>query len=268
MKYMHFKGSCSYAGIANMLELSGYDTEDYIIANKIKLPYMFDWVDGTYLAGTRLQNKKWFNLFLNQIGFRLVEVKISSTDLVKYLQKNQPIMIGIKSHESKHAVIYYMHDKHDFYFINNKFENEQCPELIKMSATKLMSCVPKILTIGYLEKCNVENVDIISQLIHSAKTLEKMHGDLSSYCSTFRSKEDILNCRENLFRALFLEAPIMYQLEDNEYLYESLLKLQHSLMHALSRENDILLSDYIDMKLLNETIKSILNTINNLIENT
>ncbi len=37
MKYMHFKGSCSYAGIANMLELSGYDTEDYIIANKIKL---------------------------------------------------------------------------------------------------------------------------------------------------------------------------------------------------------------------------------------
>ena len=240
MKYMHFKGSCSYAGIANMLELSGYDTEDYIIANKIKLPYMFDWVDGTYLAGTRLQNKKWFNLFLNQIGFRLVEVKISSTDLVKYLQKNQPIMIGIKSHESKHAVIYYMHDKHDFYFINNKFENEQCPELIKMSATKLMSCVPKILTIG----------------------------DLSSYCSTFRSKEDILNCRENLFRALFLEAPIMYQLEDNEYLYESLLKLQHSLMHALSRENDILLSDYIDMKLLNETIKSILNTINNLIENT
>lgn len=268
MKYMHFKGSCSYAGIANMLELSGYDTKDYIIANKIKLPYMFDWVDGTYLAGTRLQNKKWFNLFLNQIGFRLVEVKISSTDLVKYLQKNQPIMIGIKSHESKHAVIYYMHDKHDFYFINNKFENEQCPELIKMSATKLMSCVPKILTIGYLEKCDVENVDIISQLIHSAKTLEKMHGDLFSYCSTFRSKEDILNCRENLFRALFLEAPIMYQLEDNEYLYESLLKLQHSLMHALSRENDILLSDYIDMKLLNETIKSILNTINNLIENT
>ena len=54
MKYMHFKGGCSYAGIANMLELSGYDTEDYIIAKKIRLPYMFDYVDGTYLAGTRL----------------------------------------------------------------------------------------------------------------------------------------------------------------------------------------------------------------------
>lgn len=267
MKYMHFKGGCSYAGIANMLELSGYDTEDYIIANKIKLPYMFDYVDGTYLAGTRLQNQKWFNLFLKQIGFRLVEVKISSTDLVNYLQEDRPTMIGIISNESKHAVIYYRHDEHNFYFINNKFENEQCPELIKMSATKLISSVPDVLTIGYMEKCKVENVDIISRLIHSAKTLEKMHGDLSSYCSIVRSKEEILNCRENLFRALFLEAPIMYQLEDNKYLYESLLKLQHSLMHALSRENNILLSDYIDMKLLDDTIKSILNTIHDLIEN-
>ena len=267
MKYMHFKGSCSYAGIANMLELSGYDTEDYIIANKIKLPYMFDYVDGTYLAGTRLQNQKWFNLYLNQIGFRLVEVKISSTDLVKYLQEDRPTMIGILSNESKHAVIYYKHDEHNLYFINNKFEYEQCPELIKISATNLISNVPEVLTIGFLKKCEIENVDIISRLISSAKTLEKMNGDLLSYCSTFHSKEDILDCREDLFRALFLEAPIMYQLEDNQYLYENLLKLQHSLIHALSRENDILLSDYIDMELLNETINIILNTIHNLIEN-
>lgn len=267
MKYMHFKGGCSYAGIANMLELSGYDTEDYIIANKIKLPYMFDYVDGTYLAGTRLQNQKWFNLFLNQIGFRLVEVKISSTDLVNYLQEDRPTMIGIISNESKHAVIYYRHDEHDFYFINNKFENEQCPELIKMSATKLISSVPDVLTIGYMEKCKVENVDIISRLIHSAKTLEKMNRDLSLYCSTYHSKKDILSCRENLFRALFLEAPIMYQLESNEYLYRNLWELQRSFMHALSVENDILLSNYIDMELLNETIKSILNTIHDLIEN-
>ncbi|MBF1113817.1 MAG: hypothetical protein HXL55_06745, partial [Solobacterium sp.] len=239
MKYMHFKGGCSYAGIANMLELSGYDTEDYIIASKIKLPYMFDYVDGTYLAGTRLQNQKWFNLFLNQIGFRLVEVKISSTDLVNFLQEDRPTMIGIISNKSKHAVIYYKHDEHNLYFINNKFEYEQCPELIKISATNLISSVPKVLTIGYLKKCEVENVDIISRLISSAKTLEKMNGDLLSYCSTVHNKEDILDCREDLFRALFLEAPIMYQLEDNQYLYENLLKLQHSLIHALSRENDI-----------------------------
>ena len=268
---MHFKGGCSYAGVANMLELSGYDTEDYIIAKKIKLPYMFDYVDGTYLAGTRLQNQKWFNLFLNQIGFRLVEVKISSTDLVNFLQEDRPTMIGIISNKSKHAVIYYRHDNrhdnHDFYFINNKFENEQCPELIKMSATKLISSVSDVLTIGYLEKCDVENVDIISRLIHSAKTLEKMNRELSLYFSAYHSKKDILSCRENLFRALFLEAPIMFQLESNEYLYRNLQELQRSFMHALSIENDILLSNYIDTKLLNETIKSILNSIHDLIKN-
>ena len=70
-----------------------------------------------------------------------------------------------------------------------------------------------------------------------------------------------------MFRALFLEAPIMFQLESNEYLYQNLQELQRSFMHALSIENDILLSNYIDMKLLNETINIILNTIHNLIEN-
>lgn len=176
-------------------------------------------------------------------------------------------MIGIISNKSKHAVIYYKHDEHNFYFINNKFEYEQCPELIKISATNLISSVPEVLTIGYLEKCDIENVDIISRLIHSAKTLEKMNRDLSLYCSTYHSKKDILSCRENLFRALFLEAPIMYQLESNEYLYRNLWELQRSFMHALSIENDILLSNYIDMKLLNETINSILNSIHDLIEN-
>lgn len=70
-----------------------------------------------------------------------------------------------------------------------------------------------------------------------------------------------------MFRALFLETPIMFQLESNEYLYRNLQELQRSFMHALSIENDILLSNYIDMKLLNETIKSILNSIHNLIKN-
>ena len=59
----------------------------------------------------------------------------------------------------------------------------------------------------------------------------------------------------------------MYQLESNEYLYRNLWELQRSFMHVLSVENDILLSNYIDMKLLNETIKSILNAIHDLIEN-
>ena len=136
-----------------------------------------------------------------------------------------------------------------------------------MSATKLISSVPDVLIIGYLEKCDVENVDIISRLIHSVKTLEKMNRDLLLYCSAYHSKKDILSCRESLFRALFLEAPIMFQLESNEYVYRNLQELQRSFMHALSIENDILLSNYIDMKLLNETIKLILNFIHDLIKN-
>ena len=41
MKYMTFNSSCSYAGIANMLEQDGVNTTDREIALGMKLPYLF-----------------------------------------------------------------------------------------------------------------------------------------------------------------------------------------------------------------------------------
>lgn len=38
MKFMHFKASCSYTALANLLELEGLDTEDDQIALDMGLP--------------------------------------------------------------------------------------------------------------------------------------------------------------------------------------------------------------------------------------
>ena len=38
MKFMHFKASCSYAALADLLELEGLDTEDDQIALDMGLP--------------------------------------------------------------------------------------------------------------------------------------------------------------------------------------------------------------------------------------
>ena len=48
MKYMHFKASCSYAALANLLEMQGYDTEDTIIALEMELPKLFSKEDGRH----------------------------------------------------------------------------------------------------------------------------------------------------------------------------------------------------------------------------
>ena len=60
-----------------MLEMYGIDTNDRDIALKIKLPYMFDYCDGSYLSGAMLQSADWFDLFLNPIGYSLTEEIVS-----------------------------------------------------------------------------------------------------------------------------------------------------------------------------------------------
>ena len=41
MKYMTFNNSCSYAGVANMLEDFNIHMEDYELAIEMKVPFIF-----------------------------------------------------------------------------------------------------------------------------------------------------------------------------------------------------------------------------------
>ena len=55
-----------------MLEQYGVDATDRSIAMSMKLPYLFSYRDGVYMAGPMLQSAEWFNLFLHPIGFNTI----------------------------------------------------------------------------------------------------------------------------------------------------------------------------------------------------
>ena len=63
MKYMTFNSSCSFAGVANMLESKGLDFQDYQVAAGMELPYIVARDNGGYIAGAMLQEKKYFDIF-------------------------------------------------------------------------------------------------------------------------------------------------------------------------------------------------------------
>ena len=73
MKYMTFNSSCSFAGIANMLERMGHDYEDYQVAAGMELPYIVARDNGGCIAGAILQEKKYFDIFLKKIGYKQAE---------------------------------------------------------------------------------------------------------------------------------------------------------------------------------------------------
>ena len=96
MKYMTFNSSCAYAGVANMLEQYGVDTDDRSIAMGMKLPYLFSY-----------QNAEWFNLFLIPQGFEMCEIELPAEQVADYLKKQKTAMLGFRMNENnKHAVVY------------------------------------------------------------------------------------------------------------------------------------------------------------------
>ncbi len=106
MKYMSFNSSCSYAGLANLLSFYGVDTEDRKIAVEMGLPYFFDFENGIFSAGSMLQGEKWFNIYLNPLGFAWKEQETKKAELCPMLRKVGYAMLGVYVNDrNKHAVI-------------------------------------------------------------------------------------------------------------------------------------------------------------------
>ena len=95
MKMMSFNSSCAYAGLANMLEALGVDTEDRLIALDMGLPYLFAREEGQYRAGPMLQSARWFDLYLRPRGFALREENLPQEQLPQYLPAHAPAMLGL-----------------------------------------------------------------------------------------------------------------------------------------------------------------------------
>ena len=140
MKYMTFNSSCSYTGVANMLEQYGVDTTDCSIAMSMKLPYLFSCKDGVYMAGPMLQSAEWFNLFLHPIGFEMIEKEIPAAQVPGYLKQQKTAMLGLQVGENnKHTVVYIGTQDSKLIFLNNKWEHDPAPAQLTLTEAELLS---------------------------------------------------------------------------------------------------------------------------------
>ena len=153
MKYMTFNSSCSFAGIANMLERMGYAYEDYQVAAGMELPYIVARDNGGYIAGAMLQEKKYFDIFLKKIGYELTEEKISRQKVFSYLKETKSCaMLGIKIDEKhKHAVVYTGNDGDVLLFINNKHRESDEPCEMRLDEGELLQRLDEVTVVASLK---------------------------------------------------------------------------------------------------------------------
>lgn len=250
MKYMTFNSSCSYAGIANMLERYGFDTSDRSIAIGMKLPYLFFRCNDIYLSGPMLQEAKWFNLYLNPIGYELSEKMISAGEVATYLNSQKIAMLGIRTGPTdKHAIVYTGTKANRLIFLNNKWEAEEAPEEIQLTADELKQKLDSTVVVATLRQIPPKSVSFTDKLKESIAVLQANLAEITELCGKegtvayFRSKLNIL------FRPLFLDGIAMLNLIGETELAQSFTSLQQELLCALRQEPEqcIFLDRYISM---------------------
>ena len=183
MKYMHFNSSCSYAGLANLLYSDGIDTEDFVIALAIDLAYLLVKDGASYLAGTMLQSKEIFDIYLNPLGYELIEKNYDKDEVLKILEAaDKNYMLGVNiAPGNKHAIIFKDHKDNRFRFINNKYEESDEPDEFVWTAEELKERLDDQTHLAHLEKCDVKDVDMEEPLLKSIENLGALKEDIINF---------------------------------------------------------------------------------------
>ena len=229
MKYMHFKASCSYAALASIMELNGVDTEDYIIALEIKLPWLFAKEDGAYRSGPMLQGAKWFNLWLLPRGYRMVEKLTAQEALCAYLRSHKPAMLGLQTAQGKHAVVFTEYDG-AYRFLNPTRENSGEQTELSLSEKELLTSVDRETMVGFVVPAEAEPQDLTPYLSASASVLQENRAAIEAFAAEQHVPEDYPPAMNSLFCPLLLDGITMLELAGETALARELTALQQQFL--------------------------------------
>lgn len=264
MKYMTFNSSCSYAGIANMLEQYGVNTTDREIALGMKLPYLFVYDDGAYVSGPMLQKAEWFDIYLNSIGFQLIEKKISADKVVDYLKEQKTAMLGIKmGNAGKHAIVYIGMEADELIFINNKWEKEEVLSVIRFTEEGLREKIDSEVVVATLQQVNPAKVCIWGKLEESVSVLQANVLEIIELCNKEVTVEYLQSKLNTLFRPLFLDGITMLNLIGETEFAEEWKVMQGNLLRALRQDKrqNVQLGEYISTNKLQDLIQKYMELI-------
>lgn len=242
MKYMHFNSSCSYASIANLLYLDGIDTEDFAIALAIDLAYLLVKDGASYLAGTMLQSKEIFDIYLNPLGYEFIEENYDKDEVLKILEaSDKNYMLGVNiAQGNKHAIIFKEHKDNRFRFINNKYDDSDEPDEFVWTAEELKKRLDEKTHLAHLEKCDVKDVDMEEPLLKSIENLGALKEDIINFSKREISKNELRESMNTLFRAVLLDLETMFILIEEDKLMKRTKKLQKEYINVIKKGKESL----------------------------
>lgn len=242
MKYMHFNSSCSFAGLANLLYFEGIDTEDFVIALAIDLAYFLGKDGASYLAGTMLQSKEIFDIYLNVLGYEFIEENYDKDNVLKILEAaDRNYMLGVNiAPGNKHAIIFHEYKNNRYRFINNKYDDSDEPDEFTWTAEELKKRLDDETYLAHLKKCDAKDFDIEEPLLKSIENLRALKKDIINFSKREITKQELRESMNTLFRAALLDLETMFLLIKEEKLMKRTKKLQKEYIALIKKGKDSL----------------------------
>ncbi|MBE5811913.1 MAG: hypothetical protein E7318_13455 [Clostridiales bacterium] len=183
MKLVTIKHSRMLAGIANMLECLGYDTEDRTIALGMEAPYLFLRATEGYIAGTSLLTPAWINLYLHTIGFHLNQVQLAKADVTDFLRQERTAMLPLRFLQADSAIQPLVFNG----FTRGRFSlcslHPHSPQTRSFTQAQLISRLPEEAAVYTVKMIPSETVDFVPYLGSSVQNLLAFQRDFKEILS-------------------------------------------------------------------------------------
>lgn len=235
MKHITFISGEMPAGLANMLEQLGFDTDDRAIALGMEAPYLFVHEDGRYRAGVGLFQPKWFNLYLHPLGFHMAKVVLAKAQVGAFLRSQPTAMLYMQLGQcAKRLAVYTGYAEGRYCFINIKTPASREADSFTLSLAMLKRRLGDNVAVYTLEKVPAQAVDFLPLLESSLEVLKKYRVDLFEGRARTVSREELRTMHTPLFRPLMQDLLPLQILTNSLSMEDTLLELDHRYRHIFT----------------------------------
>ncbi|MGN1369149.1 MAG: hypothetical protein ACI4WX_09795 [Aristaeellaceae bacterium] len=246
MKYMTMPALEKLAGVADMLELFGHDTDDRTIALGMNAPWLFMKEGERYFAGSGLARPCWIDLYLRPLGFRMTEIELPKENVPAYLRTRKTAMLPMAiTKDVTHSVVLTGYAGGRYALSNIKAQDSSEPDTFSMSRPMLMRRLTEQVTVFSLEECTPSKVNFLPLLRASLDNLTAYQEDVLEAIQHTVTRGELALLGERLLHALVQDMLPMAQLTHDAELTYELRLLQHDYRHIFTRNspNTVLLKE-------------------------
>lgn len=233
--------------MANLLEAFDIQTTDREIALEIGLPYLFSKEGDSFCAGAMLQEPWYFNAYLNPLGLNFSQVPTTRREALGLLGSKAPCMVGLAGDYGRHAMICLGREGERYRFLNPHREGDGQKDYLELSREAVYDRLSDCAMVGFLERCEPRAWDHKAEIMDAVNTLGEYVAAVEAFCAEPRTREEVREHMDPLFRAFALDLPAMMELAGEWELVELLRRFQAQAI-AMAHAGDCTPSAFIDLE--------------------